>query len=45
MSQPAYLIAQLDVKDFQQYRDQYVKPVFARPTQRNGNLIPIRYRS
>jgi hypothetical protein len=29
MSQPAYLIIQLNVKDFQQYLDQYGRPVFS----------------
>lgn len=29
MSQPAYLLIQLKVKDFQQYLDKYGKPVFS----------------
>ena len=39
MSQPAYLIVQLNVKDFPQYREQYGKPVFAQLTKLGAEFL------
>jgi uncharacterized protein (DUF1330 family) len=39
MSQPAYLIIQLNVKDFQQYLDQYGRPVFSQLSKLGGEFL------
>jgi uncharacterized protein (DUF1330 family) len=39
MSQPAYLIVQLNVKDFPQYREQYGKPVVAQLTKLGAEFL------
>lgn len=39
MSQPAYLIIQLKVKDFQKYLDQYGKPVFSQLSKLGAEFL------
>ena len=39
MSQPAYLLGQINVQDLPQYRDQYARPLLAQLTKIGAELL------